>query len=621
VVVEGPPGCGKTSVVAAAVVAAARHDRVNVVGSALALEAAALLGADTGLADHQVHTLAGLLGRSNVEGPAWFANTLVVVDEASMLGTRHAAELFGRIAAGGGRLVLFGDGRQAPPVEAGGVWITLCEAATSGGRGRYVRLTDACRQQDPAEREAVALLRTGRTTDALHHWNHHDRIVGGDSDDQVIAALATDVAAQIVAGEDVLVLAATRDEAERAGFAIRTGLLEHGHLDGGHAQYGTLPLAEGDRVVLRANDRALGARNGTRGTVRQLTPDGITIVTAGGRHLYLPAEYVAEHVEWAYALTVHTGQGQAAEHVHVLASPALYNELAVVAESRHRHALTWHLCAGANEHLRGPQHRPTIDDLAQWAAKPRAERFAHLEPEPPQPSLAELYAARDQAVAVLAEHHQRQRAVDNAARDRAIVQDRLDRLRAHGTKLEQQRHRAAARIVQLPQRPLRRTTRQALQHAHQDLDRVDHDLARNKVDTDNVTADLDRARARLAETRGRLTDHQAPAADAKRTALHAELAITNRTRDLGTAAAHNQPRHIINLLGPPPPPTCNDHRNRWMTKAGEIEAYLERWALTPDMLTNSPDPRPPAHRHWRKTIAPITHPHLERELDLGMDIR
>ena len=321
-----------------------------------------------------------------------------------MLGTRQAADLFGRIAAGGGRLVLLGDGRQAPPVEAGGVWPTLCEDATSGGRGRYVRLTDACRQQDPAEREAVALLRAGRTTDALHHWNHHDRIVGGDSDDQVIAALANDAATEIVAGEDVLVLAATRDEAERAGFAIRTRLLEHGHLDGGHAQYGTLPLAEGDRVVLRANERALGARNGTRGTVQELTPDGITVVTVGGRSLQLPVTYVAEHVEWTYALTVHTGQGQAADHVHVLTSASLYKELAVVAGSRHRHSVTWHLCAGASEHLRGPQPRPTAADLAQWATQPRAERFAHLEPEPPQPSLADLYTARDQALAVLVEH-------------------------------------------------------------------------------------------------------------------------------------------------------------------------------------------------------------------------
>ncbi len=539
-----------------------------------------------------------------------------------MLGTRQAADLFDRIAAGGGRLLLLGDGRQAPPVEAGGVWPTLCDDATSGGTGQYVRLTETCRQQDPAEREAVALLRSGRTLDALHHWNDHGRIVGGASDDQVIAQLATRAAAQILAGEDVLVLAATRDEAERAGFAIRTRLLQHGHLDTGHAQYGTLALAEGDRVVLRANDRALGARNGTRGAVRQLTPDGITIVTAGGRDLRLPAGYVAEHVEWAYALTVHTGQGQTADHVHVLASPSLYQELAVVAGSRHRHTVTWHLCAGATEHLRGPQPRPTIDDLTRWATQPRAEQFAHLEPDPVQPTLAELYDTRGQALAVLREHHQRQRAVDNAARDRAIVQSRLDQLVGCRTKLEQQRRRAAARTIQLPQRPVRRTTRQALQHAEQDLDRADRSLTTNQADLDKVTADLDGAQARLADARRRLDDHQPQAADANRNALRAELAIADRTRDLGTAAAHNQPRHIIELLGPPPPSAYSDHRKRWLTKAGDIEAYLERWALQPEALAQSPDPRTPAHRHWRKAIAPVTHPHLERELDRGvMDLR
>jgi hypothetical protein len=59
-----------------------------------------------------------------------------------------------------------------------------------------------------------------------------------------------------------------------------------------------------------------------------------------------------------------------------------------------------------------------------------------------------------------------------------------------------------------------------------------------------------------------------------------------------------------------------------VSKAGEIEAYLERWALNPDMLTHSPDPRTPAHRHWRKAVAPITHPHLEHDLDRSiMDLR
>ena len=416
-----------------------------------------------------------------------------------------------------------------------------------------------------------------------------------------------------MAGEDVLVLAATRDEAERAGFAIRTRLLHHGHLDSGHAQYGTLPLAEGDRVVLRANDRFLGARNGTRGTVRQLTPDGIIVVTAGGRRMQLPAGYVAEHVEWAYALTVHTGQGQAADQVHVLASPSLYNELAVVAGSRHRQSVTWHLCAGATEHLRGPQSRPTLDDLARWATQPRAERFAHLEPEPPQPSLAELYTARDQALAVLAEHHQRQRAVDYAARDRAIVQDRLDQLRTHGTRLEQQRRRAAARAIQLPQHPLRRATRHALQYAEQAVDRADRSLISNQSDLDEVEVGLEQVQTRLVDVRRHLDDHQPEAADAKRNALHAELAIANRSRDLGTAAAHNQPRHIINLLGPPPP--GSHHRDRWIAKAGDIEAYRERWGLAPGTVTDRPDSNSPAFKHWRQVLAPQLDPQLHRHLE------
>jgi hypothetical protein len=74
-------------------------------------------------------------------------------------------------------------------------------------------------------------------------------------------------------------------------------------------------------VICRNNDRDLDVDNGTRGSVRQLDDRQVTIETDAHLIRTLPAAYVADHVEHAYALTGHGMQGATVEHAIVLGSP------------------------------------------------------------------------------------------------------------------------------------------------------------------------------------------------------------------------------------------------------------------------------------------------------------
>jgi chromosome segregation ATPase len=85
--------------------------------------------------------------------------------------------------------------------------------------------------------------------------------------------------------------------------------------------YNGLPVAVGDRVIARHNDRRLDVDNGTRGTVTGLDDHHVTIEADAGVVRELPASYVAEHLEHAYALTAHGMQGATIEAAFVLASP------------------------------------------------------------------------------------------------------------------------------------------------------------------------------------------------------------------------------------------------------------------------------------------------------------
>jgi hypothetical protein len=90
---------------------------------------------------------------------------------------------------------------------------------------------------------------------------------------------------------------------------------------GDQRSYGHRELAVGDRVICRRNDGMLDVDNGTRGTVRHLDEDRVVIETDSHLIRELPAQYVAEHVEHAYALTGHGMQGATVETAIVVASP------------------------------------------------------------------------------------------------------------------------------------------------------------------------------------------------------------------------------------------------------------------------------------------------------------
>ena len=109
---------------------------------------------------------------------------------------------------------------------------------------------------------------------------------------------------------------ATRDALNQAARALRRELGELGP----ERRYGPIDLAVGDRVICRRNDGLLDVDNGTRGTVRDLGEDRVVIETDSHLVRALPAAYVAEHVEHAYALTGHGMQGATVERAIVVAN-------------------------------------------------------------------------------------------------------------------------------------------------------------------------------------------------------------------------------------------------------------------------------------------------------------
>jgi conjugative relaxase-like TrwC/TraI family protein len=252
------------------------------------------------------------------EGSEPLAGAVIVIDEAGMADTRASARLLEAAQQAGAKVIAIGDPGQLASVRAGG-WL-----GAIGRRLGAVRLTEVMRQRDPRERHALAALHEGRPDTYLRWAQQHERITTHPDHASAIEHTLHlwEASASRQAHGQVVMIARdneTRDALNRGARAIVFGDSES-YPDKQHI-YGTLQLMQGDRVICRRNDRTVDVDNGMRGTVHALDGEHVTISTDGGPLRTLPAAYVAEHVEHAYALTGHGMQGATVQEAIVLASP------------------------------------------------------------------------------------------------------------------------------------------------------------------------------------------------------------------------------------------------------------------------------------------------------------
>jgi hypothetical protein len=104
---------------------------------------------------------------------------------------------------------------------------------------------------------------------------------------------------------------------------------------------GAMTAGTNDLVVTRENNRRLEAgtswvKNGDVWTVSATHADGSMTVTRVSEHcsVVLPAIYVAENVELAYATTAHRAQGRTVDTAHAFVSPTTTREVLYVALTR-----------------------------------------------------------------------------------------------------------------------------------------------------------------------------------------------------------------------------------------------------------------------------------------------
>ncbi len=471
VVVEGAAGAGKTTMLGAAIEAAATQGRaVRVVTPTK--KAADVAGQELGVPTESVAKLVYEHGwRWNADGvwtrlavgdtdpqtgaaytgptnPARLIRAeRIVVDEAGMLDQDTALALLTLADEAGATLALVGDRAQLSAVGRGGVLDMAAQLAP-----HTLDMSSVHRFTDPDYAGLTVRMRRGehpaRLFDQLHALglvvlhesteDMHDAIARGRRDGDAITV-------------------ATNDEARELNARIRDQRVCAGQVDDHSTATGSdgLSIGRGDVIATRRNDAEVQVANRQTWTVQQVSTDGTVWARENGtgrrrqRTVHLPAAYVAEHTHLAYATTAYGVQGATVIASHTILSDALDASGLYVGMTRGKDTNHLHLVAADLDDARAQVilalERDRADRGLAAATVAAREAVAGLVADSParvvtaerarlaeQIEHAEAQAARWQDAATALEHQARQHQAEADQQQTILTtaEETVDRVRA-----------------------------------------------------------------------------------------------------------------------------------------------------------------------------------------------
>jgi hypothetical protein len=265
---------------------------------------------------------------------------VLVIDEAGMVGTRQLERVLSHAAEAGAKMVLVGDPQQLQSIEAGAAFRSIHER--HGG----AEIDEVRRQREDWQRDATRDLATGRTGAAIHAYDAHGMVHAAATREQARGDLIDrwDRDRQASPDKSRIILTHTNDEVRALNEAARERMRDAGDLGEDvrvTIERGARNFASGDRVMFLQNERGLGVKNGTLGTIEQVSARSMTVQTDDGRSVRFDFKDY-NRIDHGYAATIHKAQGMTVDRTHVLATPGMDAHGSYVSLSRHRVGMDLH---------------------------------------------------------------------------------------------------------------------------------------------------------------------------------------------------------------------------------------------------------------------------------------
>ncbi len=298
---------------------------------------------------------------------------VLVIDEAGMVGTRQLERVLSHAADAGAKVVLVGDIKQLQSIEAGAAFRSIHER--HGG----AEIGEVRRQGEDWQRDATRDLANGKTGIALEAYCSRGTVHEAQTRERARGDMIErwDRDRQASPDRSRIILTHTNDEVRALNEAARERMRAAGDLGDEvrvTVERGGRRFAGGDRVMFLQNERGLGVRNGTLGTIEQVSAQSMTVQTDDGRSVRFDLKDY-NRIDHGYAATIHKAQGMTVDHTHVLATPGMDAHGSYVALSRHRDGVDLHY--GRDDFVN--QDR-LVRTLSRDRAKDMASDYERAEP-------------------------------------------------------------------------------------------------------------------------------------------------------------------------------------------------------------------------------------------------
>jgi len=303
---------------------------------------------------------------------------ILVIDEAGMVGTRQLERVLSHAAEAGAKVVLIGDPQQLQAIEAGAAFRSIHER--HGG----AEIGEVRRQHQDWQRDATRDLAIGKTGHALEAYRSRGMVHEAQTREQARSDLIDRWERDRQASPDrsQIILTHTNDEVRALNEGARERMRAAGDLGNDvhlTVERGARNFAGGDRVMFLQNERSLGVKNGTLGTIEQVREQSLTVQTDDGRSVHFDLKDY-NRIDHGYAATIHKAQGMTVDRTHVLATPGMDAHSSYVALSRHRDGVDLHYgrddFAGQDRLARTLSRDRAKDMASDYEQRDPAQNFA-----------------------------------------------------------------------------------------------------------------------------------------------------------------------------------------------------------------------------------------------------
>lgn len=314
-------------------------------------------------------------------------NSIVVVDEAGMVGTRQLVELIEHVRKAGAKLVLIGDRRQLQPVDAGGPFRPVADNSPKANLQHVVRQEVEPHDPNPTwHRQAGKLIAAGKPAEAIKLFAERGRFhVYDDLDSTMLAMVRNWSVEGIKNPTDNILLAGTNAAVAQLNARCQQARLSAGVLGDLSMTVGDNRFHIGDVILFTRNSRVHGVNNGDRGILVSLNAGWKIMAVkleATGKTVFLEySEY--QDFQLGYSMTTHKAQGGTVPSVHVLlGGPMQDRHLSYVQATRAKESTRLYV----DRHSAGPQLRGLLQQMERNRPKRLASEVQALNESQPAPS-------------------------------------------------------------------------------------------------------------------------------------------------------------------------------------------------------------------------------------------